>query len=129
MIGKVSKTWIISSAAIAILAAGVPCVLGQTTCCMQLKQVTETCKSSGCSSQTTVTQCDSVGVGGQGSNFHVHTYMCCLQAMSALYEPSGVCTQTGPVSANARPNAPRVETLWVRNCAGRYVLLRVRETA
>ncbi len=103
----------------ASMSIGVPHARGQGICCVNTQDVTITCYGPGCKQVTTIVQCS--GGYGSGQFYQSKKYTCCGSDITSLVNPSGHCQ----ASPTRRTSALATRRVFVRDCSGRYVLVRV----
>ena len=128
MIGEKTKMLaaLVAAAAALALAGGSRMAFGQSgVCCNNTVSQPITCQGPGCSEGVSIVICQNEGYG-DGSLYQSVVEYCCSSPATTLVNPSGVCQGGGDVASRQQSLASgEVLRVWVRNCHGRYVLLRL----
>ncbi len=121
MINTRGRCWAVCITAVTLVfvAAGARVAQGQSgVCCPNTQGIPIKCDSPGCQGNVQIVECASGGY--EGTMYQSVIVYCCTSPLSTLINPSGPCNTGAPV----RP-ALSAQLIWVRNCRGRYVLLKL----
>ena len=127
MIGKARTAWVVSTATVALvfLAASVPRAQAQQQVCCQYSQGNEiTCQTETCTDTAVVGTCE-VYSYGTGFWYNVLFKNCCGTPLPDFYNTNQICYIGGYLARGKPLQTQLTKLIWVQDCRGRYVLLRV----